>query len=161
MIPHTILVPTDGSGPARSAEAFSADVAGMMGDAEIELVHVIPMSCIGLDEDVTTDNMVKIREVNYRSCTMEEHKAAGDIVKAAAERVKALVGEAVKVTPKVIEAPSPAAAIIEEAHATGTCSLIVMGNRGLGGFRSLALGSVSTQVLHGAHCPVVVVKSED
>ena len=161
MIPHTILVPTDGSAPARSAEAFAAEVARMMGDAEIEVVHVIPMTCIGLDQDVTTVNIVKIREVNYLSCTQDEHKAAGVIVKAAAERVKALAGDAVKVTPKVIEAPSPAAAIIEEAHFAGTCSLIVMGNRGRGGFSSLALGSVSTQVLHGAHCPVVVVKSED
>jgi nucleotide-binding universal stress UspA family protein len=161
MVPHSILVPTDGSGPAKAAEAFAADVARMMGDAEIEVVHVIPMSCVGLDQDVTTANIVKIREVNYLSCTQEEHKDAGAIVKAAAERVKALTGAGVKVTPKVIEAPSPAGAIIDEAHFAGTCSLIVMGNRGRGGFSSLALGSVSTQVLHGAHCPVVVVKAGD
>jgi nucleotide-binding universal stress UspA family protein len=49
----------------------------------------------------------------------------------------------------------PATAILDTAK---DADLIVVGARGTGGFRGLLLGSVSRQVLHGAHCPVAVVR---
>jgi len=50
---------------------------------------------------------------------------------------------------------APAEALVEiSRHA----SLVVVGSRGLNAFAGMLLGSVSHEVLHRAHCPVVVVR---
>ena len=49
----------------------------------------------------------------------------------------------------------PARALLD---ASQEADLVVVGARGLGGFRRLALGSVSDQVLHYAGCPVAIVR---
>jgi nucleotide-binding universal stress UspA family protein len=51
-----------------------------------------------------------------------------------------------------------AKALIE---ASADSDLVVVGNRGGGGFPRLSLGAVASQVVHHAHCPVVVVPSAE
>jgi nucleotide-binding universal stress UspA family protein len=46
-------------------------------------------------------------------------------------------------------------------EAGGTADLVVVGSRGLGGFASAVLGSVSHAVLHHLTCPVAVVRPRD
>ncbi len=66
-------------------------------------------------------------------------------------------GSGVEIVPVVREG-QPAAVLIEEAEGA---DLLVVGSRGLGGFRGLLLGSVSQQCAHHASCPVAVLPAGD
>ncbi|MET9430825.1 universal stress protein [Streptomyces sp. NPDC003036] len=57
-----------------------------------------------------------------------------------------------------IEHTRPASLLVEAAR---DASLLVVGTRGRTGLRRLLLGSVSAEVLHTAHCPVLVVPTAD
>lgn len=63
----------------------------------------------------------------------------------------------VAVTGAVVDG-APAAVLIEEAHHAG---LLVLGNRGLGGFAGLLIGSVAVQVTAHATCPVLIARGNE
>jgi nucleotide-binding universal stress UspA family protein len=54
----------------------------------------------------------------------------------------------------------PPQAIVEMADDIGA-DLIVMGTRGLTGFKHLMLGSVAERTVRSAPCPVLTVKAEE
>jgi nucleotide-binding universal stress UspA family protein len=75
---------------------------------------------------------------------------------ALAAAVEAAVGpEAAIAIEQRVVCDLPARALLEIA---ADADLLVVGARGLGGFRSLVLGSISEQCLHHAPCPVAVVR---
>jgi nucleotide-binding universal stress UspA family protein len=78
-------------------------------------------------------------------------QAAQDMV----ARVTAQLGDAVPTSVHVHAASGFASQ--ELIDASKDSDLLVIGSRGGGGFARLMLGSVSSQVVHHAACPVVVV----
>ncbi|MEW1805497.1 universal stress protein [Pseudarthrobacter sp. NPDC080039] len=72
------------------------------------------------------------------------------------EAVKSAEDNGVTATGQLVGTHSPATAILDAAK---DADLIVVGSRGHGGFPGLHLGSVSTQVVNHAQCPVLVVPS--
>jgi nucleotide-binding universal stress UspA family protein len=74
-----------------------------------------------------------------------------------AEAAEGLGGEKPQVTVRAINGFAAKALI----DASADSDLVVVGNRGGGGFPRLSLGAVASQVVHHAHCPVVVVPSAE
>jgi nucleotide-binding universal stress UspA family protein len=139
----TIVVGIDGSPGSLAALRFAIEEAGFR-DAEVRAVNAwhIPPAVYGqgwAPEPVDLDAFRKIAQ-----------KALG----ASVEEVGA-AGSGVTVTP-ILREGQPADVICLEAK---DADLVVVGSRGLGGFRGLLIGSVSQQVVHHAPCPVVVVPS--
>jgi nucleotide-binding universal stress UspA family protein len=91
--------------------------------------------------------------------------ASSEALRAAKARASQVIEESmqgidvsgINVSPEVIASSSPAKGLI---YLAATADLLVVGQRGRGGFTGLLLGSVSQQVLRHTPCPVVVVPEE-
>lgn len=88
---------------------------------------------------------------------------ASDFADAVRERLEEGIREILAEFPDVevtlrVERGQPAHVIVEASEGA---SLLVVGPRGLGGFKGLMLGSVSEHAVGNASCPVVVVRGED
>lgn len=78
----------------------------------------------------------------------------------ALEPAEALLMAASVVYEREIATGDPAHTIVDIVERFG-CDLVVMGARGTGALRSALLGSVSNEVLHAAHVPVMIVKMDE
>ena len=133
-----IVVGVDGSEPARRALLWAADEARCR-DATLEVVHCWhPRVQLPLGAVLATDR--------------PSLEAAAHAVVAGA--MQAVDGRSAQAEAILVEGPAASTLLGASAGA----ELVVVGTRGHGGFPGLLLGSVSTQVLHHAHCPAVIVR---
>ena len=145
---ETILLCSDGSEHALKAARAAAAIAKKF-DSKIVLVQVfnpasLPVPFVGMPESVM------IAEGNL-SCYVEEmqagiEKSTGAILEAAHRPYKCR---------REIGHPIDRIVAVAKDRQAG---LIVLGSRGLSGWNSYLLGSVSDGVLHHAHCPVLIVR---
>ncbi|HET6743511.1 MAG TPA: universal stress protein [Kribbella sp.] len=136
-----VLVGVDGSASAQAALAWAATEASYR-HCPLHIVHTFSWPIIadpfGID---LTEPMNDSRRAT-----------AGWILGEAANQARAAASD-IRVTAELFTGAA-APTLLSQAHAA---QLVVVGSRGLGGFRGLLLGSVSGTVAAHATCPVIVV----
>jgi nucleotide-binding universal stress UspA family protein len=142
---YGIIVGVDGSPASRVATDWAAREASMRG-VPLTVVSVVPTADFGSFVDVP-----------YYTDEREEHaqKVVGDAL--------GLVFDATADNPKMVvdQRVVSGSALSTLVDMSKDAELVVVGCRGLGGVTGLLLGSVSSGLVHHAHCPVAVIHDED
>ncbi|WP_326561686.1 universal stress protein [Micromonospora sp. NBC_01796] len=142
MTTRPILVGYDGSPSAWAALAWAVDEAAR---AHRSVLLAYSFEWFNVTAPV-------VPEVANWSDLTARRDAQAMVVAAAAEAAKSRADVAVSAV--LLDGP-PAVALAEQSR---QAALLVVGNRGHGGFADLLVGSTSVAVAAHAHCPVVVVR---
>lgn len=142
---QTILVPVDGSMESFNAFSWACDLAQKY-KAEIYLAYVIDAR----------------KRVSNLGRTMTPSKEAKEL----REEAELVISEFKRHAPPMVRMKQaigvgPAPEAIVKMSEEFKADLIIMGNRGMGLVKRMALGSVSTYVLHHVKCPVLIVKDDN
>ena len=137
-----IVVGVDGSPSARTALCFALDEARLRG-APVRVVGAWHVPVAAYDRAFVPPDPVAVRELEPQMRLVLERALEETGETAADVDVETVVREG-----------TPAGVLLDEAQGA---DLLVVGSRGLGGFRGLLLGSVSQQCADHAPCPVVIV----
>jgi nucleotide-binding universal stress UspA family protein len=143
-----IVVGVDGSEQARRALAWAVDEARLRKWAVV-VVHSYSIPPLLMAAEVGPVGPPAIPDPGL----VESLGHAAE--KLLAREIENADTDDVSVDGRVVPGP-PADALIQQARGA---DLLVVGTRGLGGFRELILGSVSDQVARHSPCPVVIVPS--
>jgi nucleotide-binding universal stress UspA family protein len=141
-----IVVGVDGSGHSQRALEWAINEAAIRQAAlTIVTVHQLVAGYSGHGVLYPGDN--------------ERAEKAGQVAKQEADKILEGMGEH-RPASVTVDARSgfPAEELLT---ASQDADMIVLGSRGAGGFAQLLMGSVSDQITHHAHCPVVIVPHED
>ncbi len=142
MIKH-IMVPYDQSEPAKRALEHAIDLAKKYG-VKISVVSVI-VPQVPMDPSFAS---------SYAETLALIRKSAADSLARLESRLKELQ---IPVKSDVLEGVSVADELLSYADSQQV-DLIVMGSRGLAGFKKLLLGRVASGISQHSKCPVLIVK---
>ena len=147
-----ILVAVDGSENAEGAAQVATDLAKRYG-SELVVLHVIARPSYA--------NVPVFTRITPPppSSYDEYYEYAKKIAKGCVDRIVSRAkNQGVNVRWEIREAVPSTVKGITECAETENADLVVVGTRGLEGFRKLLIGSVSSGVIAHAHCPVLVVR---
>lgn len=140
---NKIITPVDGSEGAARAARFAAQLAKDV-QAELVLLHVY---------DSTVISLMGLNALSGKEIDDAVHRVS----KGFFESARRAMGEEPLPTREEVRIGHPSSEIVAFADDEQP-DLIVMGSRGQGEFKKLFVGSVSTQVLAHAPCPVTIVR---
>ena len=148
MLIRKILVAIDGSRPSMDASIQAIDLAKKF-EAELIAIHVIDPRYSHL-ETALSPRPGRLKEAVMFA--MEKGKQNLEKVKHNATEKNVRVN-----TDIIVGKTSVANEIVEYAE-KDRINIIIIGSRGISGFKRMLLGSVASGVVTYAHCPVFVVK---
>lgn len=143
-----ILVAIDGSSASFNASKYAIDLA-RTNDAELIALHVI-YPTYDQYQAALSPRPERLHEVTRK--VTEQRQAYVDRVKQQAAEKKLSVK-----TEIIVGITSVVKEIVEYAEANNV-DIIVVGSRGMTGFKRILLGSVASDIVTYSHCPVLVVK---
>ena len=143
-----VVIAHDGSTDARTALDFSSRLP--LADVAVRLVGVVEP----LPYPVTAP---KVIEPELRALLQSDENEKRSTLTSTLDEAAAVLRPHVRAVDSITPKGAPAAMILEEARARDA-DLLVVGARGLGALKRMALGSVSESVLRHANCPVLVVQ---
>jgi nucleotide-binding universal stress UspA family protein len=146
-----IVVGVDGSDGSRRALAWAADEARLR-KWVVVAIHAYTIPPLLMAPDALAG--VPAAPITDPGLIERLEEAAERLLAQEIERVDA---DDLTIEGRVVSGPA-AEALIQAAH---EADLVVVGTRGLGGFRELLLGSVSHQVAHYSPRPVVIVPARE
>ncbi len=144
---YGIMVCVDGSAASDAAVAWGTREA-IMRDLPITLVHAVPPVVVGWPVGQL-----------YADMPEWQHDSAQHVIDQARKTLNASLGDS---EPPEIHTETVYSAIVPALiEASKNAWMIVAGTQGLGAVGRLLLGSVTTGLVHYAHCPVAVVHSDE
>jgi nucleotide-binding universal stress UspA family protein len=150
MYPAKILVPTDGSPNANRALNVAIGIAKAF-SAELTVLNVISTPSILISTSAFGAPANGVAAYYEQQEDSAKHFIEEATLAAKSQGVS-------KVGSKVVRADKSIVEEIIQAAVGEKVDLIVIGTRGLGGFKKLLQGSVSSGVVAHAHCNVLVVR---
>ena len=141
-----IVVGVEGSGYARAALIWALEEAHHWG-AVVEVVTCYSPTYVPAAPDL---GYVPLDSFDLAA---EVEKMQGEVIESAVEASD--FGDEVEVR-RVLQKGRPADTLMTAAEGA---TMLVVGNRGRGGFAGLRLGSVSQAIAHHSPCPLVIVRT--